>query len=65
MISSAIWNTYARVNFAKFFLKIYKCLFITNCTRKIMRLRIGNIYLKYEIAYHIYAEAKRVHQVQK
>ena len=30
-----------------------------------MRLRIGNIYLKYEIAYHIYAEAKRAHQVQK
>ena len=30
-----------------------------------MRLCINNIYLKYEIAYHNYAEAKRAHRVQK
>ena len=47
------------------FEKIYKCLFIPNCTRKIMFLRINNIHEKYEIAYHNYAEAKRAHQVQK
>ena len=28
-----------------------------------MRLCINNIYLKYEIAYHNYAEAKRAHRV--
>ena len=32
MISSAIWNKKARVNLI--FEKIYKCLFIPNCTRK-------------------------------
>ena len=30
-----------------------------------MRLCINNKYLKYEIAYHNYAEAKRAHRVQK
>ena len=41
------------------------CLFIPNCTRKIMLLRINNLHEKYEIAYHNYAEVKRAHQVQK
>ena len=60
MISSAIWNKQAQVNFSKTnkialtlqaaaiwgLWKIYKCLFIPNCTRKIMWLFINNIYEK-------------------
>ena len=41
------------------FENIYPCLFIPNCSRKIMSSRIN------DIAYHNYAEAKRAHQVQK
>ena len=55
MISNAIWNKYALVG--KFFQrrpklqfvvfeKSYKCLFIPNCTRKIMWLLINNIHEK-------------------
>ena len=61
MISSAIWNKQARVNFSKTnksararrasalcrLWKIYKCLFIPNCTRKIMWLLINNILEKH------------------
>ena len=47
------------------FEKIYKSLFIPNCTRKIIWLHISNMYEKYEITYHNYAEAKHVYQVQK
>ena len=32
--------------------KINKCLFIPNCTRKIMWLRVNNLHGKYEMAYH-------------
>ena len=39
--------------------KIYKCLFIPNCTRKTVWLRINNIHENYEIAYYNYTEAKR------
>ena len=60
MISSAIWNKYARVNFSKTnkiartrkgsaiccLWKFYKCLFIPNCTRKIMWLLINNMHKK-------------------
>ena len=42
--------------------KIYKCLFIPNCTRKTMWLRIHNIHENYEIAYYNYTEAKRALQ---
>ena len=37
--------------------RIYKCLFIPNCMRKIMWLCINKYMKKYEIAYHNYAEA--------
>ena len=47
-----------RVQFVVFE-KIYKCLFIPNCTRKIIWLRINNFHEKYEIGYHNCAEAKR------
>ena len=61
MISSAIWNKYARVNFSKTnksaqacrastlcgLWKIYRCLFIPNCMRKIMWLPIINIHKKH------------------
>ena len=41
------------------FKKIYKCLFIPNCTRKIMWLHVINkIHEKYKIAHRNYAEAK-------
>ena len=52
MISSAIWNKKPRANFSKtnkivsaicVLWKIYKCLFIPNCKRKIMWLLINNI----------------------
>ena len=46
-----------RVQFVVFE-KNYKCLFIPNCTKKIMWLCINNIHEKYEIAYHNYAEAE-------
>ena len=60
MISSASWNKEARVIFSKTnksararrasvlcgLWKIYKCLFIPNCTRKIMWLLINNIHEK-------------------
>ena len=59
--SSAIWNKQARVNFSKTnksararrasalcgLWKIYKCLFIPNCTRKIMWLLINNIHVEH------------------
>ena len=61
MISSAIWNKYARVNFSKTnksaqacrastlcgLWKIYRRLFIPNCMRKIMWLPIINIHKKH------------------
>ena len=61
MISSAIWNKKAQVNFSKTnksararrasalcgLWKIYKCLFNPNCTRKIMWLLINNIHEKH------------------
>ena len=61
MISSAIWNKYARVNFSKTnksaqacrastlcgLWKIYRCLFIPNCMRKIMWLPIIKIHKKH------------------
>ena len=46
------------------FEKINKCLFIPNCTGKIMRLRMKNVHKKFQIAYYSYAEAKRAYQVQ-
>ena len=55
MISSAIWNKWARVNFSKTnkiararrasaIWGLYKCLFNPNCTRKIMWLLVNNIH---------------------
>ena len=50
MISSAIWNKKAQVNFSKTnkiwgLWKIYKCLFIPNCTKSILWL-LNNMYIK-------------------
>ena len=44
MISGAIWGLW----------KIYKCLFIPNCTRKIMWLLINNIHKKFRNGTHEY-----------
>ena len=60
MISSAIWDKSARVNFSKTnkiararrasaicsLWKIYECWFIPNCTRKIMWLLVNNTHTK-------------------
>ena len=46
------------------FEKIYKCLFIPNCTRKIMWLCFNNINEKIRGSFHSYAEEKRAHHVQ-
>ena len=58
MISSAIWDKLARVNFSKTnqiarrasaicsLWKIYECWFIPNCTRKIMWLLVNNTLTK-------------------
>ena len=70
MISSAIWNKLARVNFSNTnkiararrasaicgLWKIYKCSFIPNCTRKIMWLLINNIYEKISYIWDGWAE---------
>ena len=60
MISSAIWNKQARVNFFK------DQHFTTAYLREKSCDYVLTIHMKnYEIAYHYYAEAKRAHQLQK
>ena len=63
MISSAIWDKSARVNFSKAnqiararrasaicgLWKIYECWFIPNCTREIMWLLVNNIHAKFPL----------------
>ena len=75
MISSAIWNEYGRVNFSKTnqsaragrasalcgLWKICKCLFIPNCTRKIMWLLINNINEKHNYNNKFWQRAFLVH----
>ena len=66
MISSAIWNKQARVNFFKDYLKKFTSAHLFQIVRGKSCDYVLIIYMKkYEIAYHNYAEAKRAHQVQK
>ena len=67
MISCAIWNKQAWVNFFK---DLQNCANRASAIFQIARDKSFNYVLviytkKYDIAYHNYAEAKRVHQVQK
>ena len=65
MISCAIWNKQAWVNFFK---DLQNCANRASAIFQIAREKSFHYVLvikKYDIAYHNYAEAKRVHQVQK
>ena len=68
IISSAIWNKYARVNFFKHKQNCtsFTSAYLFQIARENSCDYVLIIYMKkYEIAFHNYAEAKRAHLVQK
>ena len=70
MVSSAIWNKWAQVNFLKAkicarsvceicsLLKIYQSSFGSNCTRKIMWLLVNNIHAKISVTLRFFSLQK-------